>query len=130
MTRRRLICLYVFVLSTAIALSAFSAAPPAPAGFQLGGDPANGKIVYDKRCALCHGATGDGKGTVAANLNPKPLAFTDKALMAKRSDWEVYLAIRDGGKAVGLSPTMFGWKGLISDQEIRDAAAYVRSLAR
>ena len=130
MTRRRLICLYAFVLSTAVALSAFSAAPPAPAGFQLDGDAANGKTVYDKRCALCHGATGDGQGKMAASLNPKPLDFTSKALMAKRSDWEVYLAIRDGGKAVGLSPTMFGWKGLISDQEIRDVAAYVRSLAR
>lgn len=50
-------------------------------------------------------------------------------MLAKRSDWEVYLAVRDGGQAIGLSPKMFGWGKALSDQEIRDMSAFVRSLA-
>ena len=39
------------------------------------------------------------------------------------------IAVRDGGQAIGLSPTMFGWGKTLSDQEIRDMCAFVRSLA-
>ena len=50
--------------------------------------------------------------------------------MAKRSDWEVYVAIRDGGAALGLSPRMIAWGKVLTDREVRDAAAYVRTFAR
>ena len=104
--------------------------PPEPAGFQLGGDAERGKAVFAKSCAICHGAAGDGKGKVAETMNPRPINFQDAQYMARRSDWELYLAVRDGGKAVGLSPKMFAWKGLIPDQSIHDAVAYIRTLAR
>lgn len=35
-----------------------------------------GKEVYERRCAGCHGAKGDGKGPSAAFLHPKPRDFT------------------------------------------------------
>ena len=35
-----------------------------------------GKEVYTRRCAGCHGTKGDGKGTSATFLNPKPRDFT------------------------------------------------------
>lgn len=111
-----------------VALSAF-AAPPEPAGFRLNGDAQRGRVGYLKRCALCHGETGDGRGKLAAGLDPKPTAFTTPGLLARRTDWEIYLAVRDGGQAVGLAPTMSGWGKIVSDQEIRDMAAFVRSLA-
>lgn len=101
-----------------------------PEGFVLGGDAPRGKAIYGGRCSLCHGATGDGKGRMAQNEGKPPADFTDGALMAKRSDWEIYLAVRDGGPAIGLSPKMFGWSKLLNDQQIRDVAAFVRSLAR
>ena len=34
-----------------------------------------GKEIYEKKCALCHGIKGDGKGTASAGLNPKPTSF-------------------------------------------------------
>src|SRR3989442_3358652 len=34
------------------------------------GDAAAGKIVYERKCALCHGEKGDGKGTAARLLGP------------------------------------------------------------
>src|SRR4051794_31941749 len=88
------------------ALSA--AAPPAPAEFQLNGDAGRGQVVFAKHCALCHGAAGDGKSKMAETLDPKPVDFTNKSLVARRSDWQLYLVARDGGPALGLSSKMFG----------------------
>jgi mono/diheme cytochrome c family protein len=39
------------------------------ASIQKGGE------IYEKKCALCHGIKGDGKGTASAGLNPKPTSF-------------------------------------------------------
>jgi len=36
-----------------------------------------GKEIYEKKCALCHGFEGDGKGPAAAGLNPKPTSFRE-----------------------------------------------------
>lgn len=130
MSRHLLVFLYTITLGAAISLAAWAAVPPAPQDFQLNGDPGRGQAVFVKSCALCHGEGGQGDGSMAEGLDPKPKDLTDRAVLAKRSDWEVYLVIRDGGKALGLSPQMFASKSLLKDQEIRDVAAYVRSLAR
>jgi mono/diheme cytochrome c family protein len=36
-----------------------------------------GKEIYNKKCALCHGAKGDGKGPASIALNPKPTNFKE-----------------------------------------------------
>jgi mono/diheme cytochrome c family protein len=36
-----------------------------------------GKEIYEKKCALCHGVKGDGKGPAGAGLNPKPTNFKE-----------------------------------------------------
>jgi len=36
-----------------------------------------GKEIYEKKCALCHGVKGDGKGPASAGLNPKPTNFRE-----------------------------------------------------
>jgi high-affinity iron transporter len=121
--------LYALALAGAAGLSAL-AAPPEPPGFALNGDVERGRQVYLKRCATCHGPAGNGRGTLSAALKVKPTDFTAEGVLARRSDWELYVVTRDGGQVLGLSAAMFGWDKLIPDQEIRDAAAYVRSLAR
>lgn len=121
--------LYALALVLAAGLSAL-AAPPEPPGFELNGDVERGRQVFLKRCAICHGPTGDGRGTLSASLKVKPRDFTAQGALGRRSDWELYVVTRDGGQVLGLSTAMFGWGKLISDQEVRDAAAYVRSLAR
>ena len=127
--RRPLFLCYSLALGVAVSLAAF-AVPPAPPDFKLNGDPGRGKAVFDKSCVLCHGPAGKGDGSMAASLDPKPQDLTDRTIMTKRSDWEVYQVIREGGKALGLSQQMFAYKSLLKDQEIRDVAAYVRSLAK
>jgi mono/diheme cytochrome c family protein len=41
-------------------------------------DFSHAKKVYERRCAFCHGAAGDGKGPVAAELWPRPRSFVDE----------------------------------------------------
>jgi hypothetical protein len=38
---------------------------------------ANGKQIFSSQCAMCHGATGDGKGDLAARIGYKMADFTD-----------------------------------------------------
>jgi len=121
--------LYSLALAAAVSLAAWTV-PPAPQGFKLNGNPAQGKAVYEKNCVLCHGPAGKGDGPMSSGLSPRPKDLTDKAVTGKRSDWEVYLVVRDGGKVLGLSPQMFSYKTILKDQEISDVAAFVRTLAK
>ena len=88
-----------------------------------------GKALYDEKCAKCHGRTGDGDGRAGRSLEHKPTAFNDKALMAKESDDRMSKAIRSGGTAIGKSKEMEGFPDL-SDQQIADLIAYVKTLAK
>lgn len=104
--------------------------PPEPEGFELGGNAERGAPVYKQYCAMCHGDEGKGDGLAATALNPKPKNLADKAMMEKISDWEIYVVIKEGGPAAGLSPLMTSWKAVLSEEQIRDVAAFVRSLAK
>src|SRR6476469_2127459 len=43
---------------------------------RLHAQPTNGKTLYDKHCAECHGLTGKGDGPAAGYLVPRPRDFT------------------------------------------------------
>lgn len=96
----------------------------APAAAASKGDAAAGKVKYDTLCASCHGATGLGDGAAAAALNPKP-----KNLQATtRSDEELKKIVKLGGPSAGLSPLMVAWGGVLTDPDIDNVVAYIRTL--
>jgi len=94
------------------------------------GDVAKGKAKYQELCASCHGASGKGDGPAATGLPTKPRNHTDAAYMTKLKDQQVFDFIKKGGQAMGKSPLMPAWGGQISDEQIRDIVAYIRTLAR
>ena len=53
-----------------------------------------GKEIYEKKCALCHGVKGDGKGLSSEGLNPKPANF--KEHHGKMTDGEHFWKITKG----------------------------------
>lgn len=119
----------LLVLTTSGATAAETAVPEPPEGFSLdGADPASGEALFAKHCKVCHGATGAGDGQLSEHLNPDPGDLRAKA--EERSDWELYLTVRDGGKAIGLSPVMVGFGERLSEQELKDVTAFTRDLAR
>lgn len=87
-----------------------------------------GKQLYQMRCAPCHGPDGKANTPTAQALNPKPRDHTDGSYMNKLSNEHLYQVIKRGGAAVGKSPIMPPQPDL-SDQQIRDLIAFVRSLA-
>ena len=59
----------------------------------------------------------------------KPPPFTDGRLLNPLPDDFLYTVVRDGAAAVGLAPQMPAFGPLLTDREIRDVVAYVRTLA-
>jgi mono/diheme cytochrome c family protein len=104
------------------------AAPSAPTG-NLRGDAAAGARLYSTYCASCHGPKGQGDGPIAASMNPRPANHGDHVYMASLSDPHLYKVISQGGAAVGKSPLMAPWGGVINDEGIRDLIAFIRQLS-
>jgi mono/diheme cytochrome c family protein len=101
-----------------------------PGGEAGPGDAARGETLYATYCASCHGPRGDGDGPLASNLDPRPARHSDAAIMDALSDEYLFRVVKEGGAAVGKSPLMAPWGGTLSDAEIRDLVAFVRSLSR
>lgn len=59
-------------------------------------DWARGKALFTQHCASCHGATGDGKGPDAADLDPPAIAFIDESRARERSIFALYQVIEQG----------------------------------
>jgi high-affinity iron transporter len=59
-------------------------------------DAARGEALFAQNCAACHGAGGDGKGTMAAKLNPPPIAFAGRERARQRSLFALYQVIDQG----------------------------------
>jgi high-affinity iron transporter len=79
------------------------AAFPVPLAPREAPDVGRGARLYQQQCASCHGASGDGRGPMAANMEPPPIDFTDRARAAQRSPFALYQVIEQGleGTAMG-----------------------------
>ena len=100
------------------------------AGAPEGARPHPGRAVYDRNCAVCHGASGQADGPAAAGLPIKPPSLTDGRLLNGLTDDFLYQVVRDGAGSVGLAPQMPGFGRQLGEKEMRDVVAYVRTLAQ
>ena len=108
---------------------------PAPA--RAAGDAAAGKIVFEQNCASCHGTSGHGDGPAAAAavaMGTPPRDFTkgefkfDTDKDGKTgTDADLANVIKGGGAAQGGSPLMAPWGGVLTEQQIQDVIAYIRT---
>lgn len=105
------------------------AAPATAAAPAAAGDASKGAAHYAIYCASCHGPKGCGDGPLSATLNPKPAKHCDGNLMNPLSDDFLFKVVKQGGASVGKSPLMAPWGGTLSDAQIRDVIAFVRTLA-
>ncbi|NOX92338.1 MAG: cytochrome c [Gammaproteobacteria bacterium] len=84
-----------------------------PTGVVLAGDPVKGRLLYVDRCSGCHGLSGLPQVTQVPNFK------MGEGLM--KSDQEIMAFVKKGR---GVMP---GFKGILTDAEIRDIIAYVRT---
>jgi mono/diheme cytochrome c family protein len=89
----------------------------------------NGERIYQRLCYNCHGRQGKGDmNEYMESVGHKPADHTDLAKMQQLSDWEFFLALRDGVKDKRGWLTMPPWESLLTPTEMWDVIAYVRRL--
>jgi mono/diheme cytochrome c family protein len=116
--------------------------PPVPAAYAgaevpVGAwtDPqmiARGKAIYVAKCAVCHGERGDGNGPGAANLRPRPAAFTDRHMMAEMAGNYWLWRVSEGGLAEPFrsrGSAMPAWKDELSLDDRWAVIAYSHTLS-
>ncbi len=98
---------------------------------QQAGDPVQGKVIYEKKCALCHDFDGDGDGPGAVNLEPKPRDFTKGKYKIRTSasgrlptDADLFRIISEGMPGT----SMPAWK-VLPEKERWHLVAYVKTFA-
>ena len=88
-----------------------------------------GQAAFQQYCVTCHGPQGKGDGISATGLPIKPQNLTDGVMLNPLPDAFLHKVISQGGQAVGLSPLMPGFTPFLSDVQIEEVVAYVRTLA-
>lgn len=115
MFKKVLVVLLVVAMTVAFAVVAFAK-----------GDAAKGKAVFAANCAMCHGDAGKGDGAAGAALTPKPRNFTDKAIMSKKTDDELFKVVTKGSPNTGMAP----YEKMLSEDDRWNAVAFIRTLAK
>jgi len=124
MNRRALVMTLInIVLSIAMSGSALAQA----------GNAVNGETIYSKHCIGCHGEEGDGLGPAAERLNPPPRDFTAGTYKIKTTgfddmvpnDSDIIRMISDGMPGTAMP----GWSDMLSEQDILDVVAYIKTFA-
>jgi len=131
---KRASCLKVIaLLLPGVAAPGFAAEPAlssvncVPDG-ELRGDAVQGAALHLKHCAECHGV--DGKGdAIVMHMDVPPRDQSDPDYMKTLPDEFLYLAVCKGGEAVGRNFIMPAWGDLLSDQDIKDLVAQIRTFS-
>lgn len=94
------------------------------------GNPEQGQELYQERCVLCHGPKGHGWDWDSKVDRPPVPVPNLLEILSQRSDDHLFRVIRDGGEAIGRTGFMPAFGFNMSEQELKDIVAYLRSLQR
>jgi mono/diheme cytochrome c family protein len=84
---------------------------------------ADGKMLYEHKCAKCHGGEGKGDGPEAGMYSVRPADFTDRARMGSATDGELFYKITEGRRP------MPSYRNSLTTEERWKLVIYIRSLA-
>ncbi len=91
-------------------------------------DAEAGKTTYQNLCLSCHGETGKGDGPAGKYLTPKPADLSE--VVKERDEDYLVKIIKEGGAAVGKSPSMPAWGAQLDEDEIENVISYIETFAK
>ncbi|SRR6266536_3573171 len=89
------------------------------------GDPGKGKAIYERLCMTCHGTQSKGDGPAGLMMTPHPADFTSPKIKSK-PDSELLGSIKNGRPP----STMSAFREQLSEQQIHDVLAYIRTFGK
>jgi mono/diheme cytochrome c family protein len=101
-------------------------------GIAISGNPNAGAHIVAMKCAGCHGQDGSGHGTELMGMQAQqaPIPWTDKAAMAQLTDQGIAMKIANTSHQDNPNAIMPSFGGQLTQQQIGDVVAYIRSLAQ
>ncbi|MFL5615161.1 MAG: c-type cytochrome [Gemmatimonadaceae bacterium] len=87
-----------------------------------------GEQIFRSTCAACHGSNGAGAPQSTVGFAVPLPDFTDCRATSPESAVDWMAVIRDGGPVRGFSRIMPAFRDLLTPDQIRNVAAYIRSL--
>ncbi len=90
---------------------------------------ADARELYQRHCAVCHGASGKGDGPGAAVTGQRIPDFSNPATLRGVTDQFLFDIIQKGGSQFGRSNAMPAWGIQLTDDQIHSLVRYLRSLA-
>ncbi|MFQ6607914.1 MAG: cytochrome c [Fidelibacterota bacterium] len=91
----------------------------------------SGENTYISYCAPCHGVRGDGHSPAARAMSPSPRDFSSGLYKFRSTlsgslptDDDLILSISNGLPGTWMP----SWKGVLSDEQIEDVTAYIKTL--
>jgi mono/diheme cytochrome c family protein len=88
-------------------------------------DLEQGRAIYERHCADCHGPEGRGDGRLAISLSPRPGNLVSAQTSAK-SDQELLKIIAKGRPRTAMG----GWDDRLSQEDQVAVLAYIRSMVK
>jgi mono/diheme cytochrome c family protein len=93
-------------------------------------DAKAGKVIYQSGCIACHGATGSG-AAMSSTMFTRPDSWPDFSRCDQTTpeqDINYKAVIVHGGPYLGFSQIMPAFNELLTDEQINDVIAYIRTL--
>lgn len=84
--------------------------------------------VYESKCSKCHGDKGDGRGSATKGLDVKPRNYTNKSVMEKIPDGQLFWIIANGSdpEATEMGP----YKKKLSEEQMWALVHYIRTFTQ
>jgi len=112
------------MLFRCVAVVLFSLSPLILSAAIAAGDASRGQVLFLRYCQGCHGPDGKGGGK---GFMPHVGPLARKGYIDTMPDEYLETVIAEGGLATGKSGYMPSWKTTLTEQDIADVIAFIRT---
>ena len=93
---------------------------------------ARGRGIFLANCVPCHGALGNGQGSVKPSFGPQPADLTDRTKVQQRTPQYLFWRLSEGGQVEPFrsqGSIMPAWKFQLSETQRWQVIAFIRTLS-